>query len=348
MNIVFFETEDWETELLLELYGDVDYDTVKEPLTVRNAPRYESAEIISCFVGSDLSRETLSQMKNLKMIATRSRGVEHIDLDYCNEKGIAVTNVPDYGVDTVAEHVFALLLGLSRHIPEAARRTREGDFSFKGLQGFDLRGQKIGIVGTGAIGIRVAKIAKGFGMTVLACDINPRQNMAKEIGFTYISFDRLLMQADVISLHVGNGDQTRHMIGQEEFDLMKDGVVIINTARGDTINPKALLNALHSGKVRAVGLDVLPEEPAIREEAELLRPSFAKKYDAETVLADRALLLHKNVIVTPHSAFYTKDTVRDILCTTGNNINYFVNGSPISTVNKPAFLQAVRNKKFAD
>jgi D-lactate dehydrogenase len=339
MSIVFFETEDYETEILLEMYGDVDYSTVNCALNPENVHRYKDTQVISSFIYSDLGRNTLSKMKNLKLIATRSRGFDHIDLDYCNKNGIVVTNVPDYGIHTVAEHVFALLLGLARHIPEATRRTREGGFSFRGLQGFDLRGQKLGVIGTGAIGLEVIRIANGFGMNVLACDIKPQEVFAKEIGFTYTSFDKILAQSDIISLHAPRNTKKPVIIGQAEFDLMKQGVVIVNTAYGDAIDPKALLKALHDRKVRAAGLDVLPQEPAIREEAELLRPSFNEKHDPETVLANRALLLNKNVIVTPHSAFYTKDTVRDILCTTGNNINDFLNGSTIEMVNAPKFIK---------
>src|SRR5262245_56048769 len=148
MSIVFFEVDDNEKKILLDLYGDVDYDTVKDALSADNAAKYADAEIVSCFIYSRLSREVLGKMKRLKLIVTRSRSFDHIDLDYCNQNGIAVTNVPAYGGDTVAEHVFSLLLSLSRHMPQAVQRVREGDFSAQGLQGFDLHGKTIGIIGT--------------------------------------------------------------------------------------------------------------------------------------------------------------------------------------------------------
>jgi D-lactate dehydrogenase len=335
MNIVFFETEDIEAKILLDLYGDVDYDAVKHTLNAGNADKYADAEIISCFIYSDLSRDVLKKLKKLKFIATRSRTFDHIDLGYCSQNGITVSNVPAYGGDTVAEYVFSLLLSLSRHIPQAAQRTREGDFSARGLQGFDLHGKTIGIIGTGAIGLRTAAIAKAFGMNVLGYDINPRHLMAEASGLAYTSFDKLLAQSDVISLHVSNIPEARHLLTEKEFSQMKDGVIIINTAIGSAIDVKALLQAITSGKVSAVGLDVLPDESAIHEEAEFLRESFSAKHDAETLLASHALLHHKNVIVTPHIAFYTKETVEGILRVTGDNIQSFQSGHHLNVVNKP-------------
>lgn len=335
MKIVFFETEDVESRILLDLYGDIDYDTVQQPLNAGNAGRYADVEIISCFIYSDLSAEVLAKLKKLKFIATRSRTFDHIDLEYCNKNGIAVANVPAYGADTVAEHVFSLLLTLSRHMPQAVQRTREGDFSLQGLQGFDLHGKTMGIIGTGAIGLRTGGIAKAFGMNVLGYDLNPRHLMAEAAGVAYTSLDKLLAQADIISLHVTHMPEARFILSDKEFALMKKGVVIINTAIGSAIDIKALLKALSDGKVGAVGLDVLPDESAIHEEAEFLRQSFSVKHDAETLLASHALLHHKNVIVTPHIAFYTKETIEGILRATGDNIQSFISGHRLNVVNKP-------------
>lgn len=332
MNIVCFEIENWEFGTLQEACcGVKKCNMVKTPLSLDNVDHYNSAEIISCFIYSDLSCPILEKLSNLKLIATRSTGVDHIDLEYCNSRGIAVANVPAYGEHTVAEHVFALLLGLSRHIPQAVHRTREGDFSFQGLKGFDLYGKTIGIIGTGAIGNHVAQIAKGFGMSVLAYDIHPRT----ETDLFYVDLNELLSQSDVISLHVPDTSRTRHMLSEKEFSKMKDGVVIINTARGTVIDVKALFSALKSGKVSAAGLDVLPEEPVIREEAELLRSSFSAKHDLETLLTDYALLHQKNVIVTPHSAFYTREAVAKILKVTAQNILSFTAEKPQNIVNIP-------------
>lgn len=326
MKVVCFEIEEWESDVLRARLGGAASGAVMagETLGADNAGLYREAEIVSCFIYSDLSRPVLEKMERLKMIATRSTGTDHIDLGFCRERGITVSNVPSYGEHTVAEHVFALLLALSRHIPQAAARTREGDFSFRGLRGFDLYGKTIGIIGTGAIGLHAARIAQGFGMKVIGHDVNERP----DAGFPYAPLPELLRAADVVSLHVPATPQTRHMLSDAEFAMMKDGAVVINTARGAVVDVKALLRALGSGKVGAAGLDVLPEEPAIREEAELLRESFARTHDLETLLADYALLRHRNVIVTPHSAFYTAEAVEKILDTTAGNILSFMAGRP--------------------
>ena len=333
MKTVIFEIEDWECKTLQKLCCGDNIIMVKELLNKDSAVAYADTEIVSTFISSKLNRQVLEKLPKLKLIATRSTGFDHIDLEYCNEKGIAVANVPTYGEHTVAEHVFALLLALSRHLSEAIQRTRGGNFTFQGLEGFDLYGKTFGVIGTGHIGRRAAQIAKGFGMNVLAYDMHPQPDEA--IGFTYVDLSRLLAEADVISLHVPGTPQTRHMLSDKEFAAMKTGVVIINTARGPVIDVKALLQALSSGKVKAAGLDVLPEEPIIREEAELLRSLFAEKHDLQTLVIDHALMHHKNVIVTPHSAFYTKEALEKILRTTAENIQAFLRGNPQNVVNNP-------------
>jgi D-lactate dehydrogenase len=178
--------------------------------------------------------------------------------------------------------------------------------------------------------------AKGFGMNVVACDVAPNAAAAKEIGYDYLEFDALLRRSDVVSLHVPADDSTKHMISGREFELMKDGVVLINTARGSVIDVRSLLGALASGKVAAAGLDVLPEEPVIREEAELLRSVFSKKHDLESLLADHILLRLRNVLITPHSAFNTREAVQRILDTTRANIDAFIAGKSQNIVSRDA------------
>ncbi|PJB69822.1 MAG: hydroxyacid dehydrogenase [Alphaproteobacteria bacterium CG_4_9_14_3_um_filter_47_13] len=333
MKIIVFESEDWEKPFFDRFDKDHEVVFEHEPLHEDTIGRYLDAEIISPFVFSDLNRSILEQMPQLKFIATRSTGFDHIDIGYCKEQKIQVSNVPTYGENTVAEHVFALLLSISHKIPEAVSRTRQGDFSQKGLQGFDLRGRTIGIIGTGNIGLKTIRIAKGFDMNVLAYDITQNEAAAKEFGFTYTALPELLAQSDIISLHVPENKTTYHLLSDPEFSAMKDGVVLINTARGKVINVKALLHALSEGKVSAAGLDVLPEEPSIREEAELLRSFFTRKYDLENLLADHILLHMKNVIITPHSAFNTREAVQRILRTTVENINGFCRGNTPNAIN---------------
>lgn len=332
MKIAVFEAEPWECECFEPLAEEHDVRFVNKPLTARNVDEFADADIVSVFIYSDLSAELLSKIEGLKMVATRSTGFDHVDIDHCRRRDIVVSNVPVYGTNTVAEHVFALLLTISHHIVEAVDRTRRGDFSQDGLRGFDLRGKTLGIVGTGDIGRCTIEIASGFRMNVLAYDVEPDQEFAEQEGFDYVSFEDLLERSDIISLHVPLNDKTRAMIGEEEFERMKDGVVLINTARGQIVDVEALLFALSSGKVAAAGLDVLPEEPAIREEAQLLHRIFRERHDLRTVLADHVLLRMRNVIITPHSAFNTREAIGRILDTTVENIRAFVADAPINTV----------------
>lgn len=332
MKIVIFEIEPWERQAFESLREEHELVYENGRLDSETALRHAEAEIISTFIYSSLDREVLGKFTRLKFIATRSTGLDHVDLETCSENGVKVANVPTYGENTVAEHVFALLLAISHHLIEAVDRTRRGDFSQAGLRGFDLQGKTMGIVGTGSIGRHTAQIAKGFGMDVIAFDVKPDEAAARQIGFRYVDFKEVLRRSDVLSLHVPANKKTRHMIAKDEFETMKDGAVLINTARGSIVDVRSLLNALSTGKIAAAGLDVLPEEPVIREEAELLRSAFTREHDLETLLADHILLRLRNVFITPHSAFNTREAVQRILDTTRANIDAFLSGKPENLV----------------
>lgn len=332
MKIVIFDVEPWECESFEALGTDHDLVFEEESLDVDRARRHSDADIISAFIYSDFSGEVLEKFDDLKFIVTRSTGFDHIDMDHCRDNGIAVANVPAYGKNTVAEHAFALILAISHRIVDAVDRTRRGDFSQEGLQGFDLRGRTIGVIGTGDIGAHTARIARGFEMTVLAFDVNPREEVARDFGFTYVGMDELLSRSDIVSLHVPGNDKTNKLINKAAIDKMKDGAILINTARGSVVETRALLEALSSGKLAAAGLDVLPEEPVVREEAELLRRYFARGHDLDTLLADHILLRMRNVVITPHSAFNTREAMQRILDTTRDNIEGFVAGEALNLV----------------
>lgn len=327
MKIAVFEIENWEQEAFDALKADHEIDFSAEKLSGKNASSYSKAEIISTFIYSELDRRILAEFEHLKLIATRSTGFDHIDLDYCRENGISICNVPTYGSNTVAEHVFGLLLTISHHLVDAIDRTRRGDFSLKGLTGFDLRGKTLGVIGTGDIGARVIEIGRGFGMRIVAYDTRPQEELASEYGFRYLSLDDLLSESDIISLHIPANKNTHHFISQKEFAGMKDGVIVVNTARGNVVDIQALVRAISDGKVQAAGLDVLPEEPVIREEAELLRSATQEEYDKTALLAGHILLRLRNVVITPHSAFNTREAIQRILDTTVENIGAFVQGT---------------------
>lgn len=332
MKIVVFEAEGRERVAFDRLGAAHQVSFVAEPLKAANAAAFGDAEVVSTFVYSDLSREALEKLDRLKLIATRSTGYDHIDISFCNEKGVAVASVPTYGENTVAEHVFALLLSLAHRLPEAVERARSGRFSPQGLEGFDLAGKTIGVVGTGHIGRHVIRIAKGFAMQVVAFDVRPDEALARELGFRYLPFDGLLAAADVVSLHAPATKETHHLLSTRAFAKMKDKAVVINTARGSLIDAHALIMALRSGKVAGAGLDVLPDEPLIREEAELVCSLFSGRHDLRDVVADHILLHMPNVIVTPHSAFNTREAVMRIVEMTVANIEAFVSGSPQNIV----------------
>ncbi len=332
MKVAIYEAEPWEQATFESLQDEHELAFVEGPLRADTVSEHTDAEAVSTFIYSRLTAEVLRQFPNLKLITTRSTGYDHVDLDYCREHGITVCNVPTYGDHTVAEHVFGLLLTISHNLVDAIDRTRKGDFSMRGLRGFDLLGKKLGVIGTGAIGQQVIRIARGFEMDVLAYDVAPSDDLASDLGFSYATFDDVLSQSDIVTLHVPATPQTEHLISHDEFARMKHGAVLINTARGNVVDTKAMLEALAEGRISAAGLDVLSEEPAIREEAELLRSAFRQQHDMEALLADHLLLRQRNVFITPHSAFNTREAVLRILETTRDNIDAFVRGTPQNTV----------------
>lgn len=332
MKIAIFEVEEWEREQFDALREEHELRFSSEKLTPRNAGDFSDAEIVSTFIYSDLGKETLGKFDRLQLIASRSTGFDHVDLDTCREKDVAVCIVPDYGSNTVAEHTFALLLAISHRLEEAIDRTRKGGFTSRGLQGFDLLGKTLGVIGTGEIGIFVIKIAKGFGMDVLAFDVEQKEGEARELGFEYVELDELLSRSDVVTLHVPANPKTEGMIGQEQFGKMKEGAVLLNTSRGSLVDTRAMLRSLAEGRLAAAGLDVLPAEPVIREEAELLRSVYEKKHNLDMLLADTVMIRMRNVIVTPHSAFNTREAVQRIVDTTVGNIDCFARGEPRNTV----------------
>lgn len=264
------------------------------------------AVIISGFITTLFKKPLLDQLPALKLLCTRSVGFDHIDLDACKERGILVCNVPDYGSHVIAEHVFALLLSTLRHIPEGAKRVEGGVFDYHGLRGIALRNKTIGIVGTGKIGRKVAQIAHGFGMRILASDHCRTLELVDLLGVQYVPLDELLAGSDVITLHMPATDETNHVINAAAFAKMKDGVILVNTARGSLIDSQALMDALQSGKVGYALLDVLEHEQNFEE--------------------NKKLVAHPHVIATPHVAFYADDSMRSMYLDTFQTMEQWTTG----------------------
>lgn len=334
MKIAFFETENWEKEYLSSKLQGNELNFFEEPLTKESIDKAMGFDIISPFIYSAVNKEALENLPGLKFISIRATGFDNVDAKTAKEKNIPVSNVPFYGENTVAEHTFALMLALSRKIYESVERTKkEGEFSVDGLRGFDLKGKTLGIVGMGHIGEHVARIAHGFEMKVLAFDVKQDKKLAKKIGFEYASFEDLLKNSDIITLHAPYNEHTKHMINSGNINLIKKGAYLINTARGGLVQTEALFKALSEGILAGAGLDVLEEEFFIKEEAQLLSKEFSKEYDLKTALQNHVLLEKKNVLITPHNAFNSKEALERILDTTVENINSFIKKKPINLVN---------------
>src|SRR3989344_4149861 len=328
MKIVGFELQDWEQEYLKKKFsGALDISLYSDKLSLENLENAQDADGRVIFIYSKLDRDILDKMPKLKFITTMSTGFDHIDIEECKRRNIVVSTVPSYGENTVAEHTFALIFAISRRIIESHERVREGNFSPTGLTGFDLFGKTLGVIGVGNIGRHVVRIAKGVGMEVLGYEKHENPKVAEQLGFRFVTMDELLSQSDIITVHVPYNQETHHMLHQDAFSKMKNGVIIINTARGAIIDTAALVGAIQSGRVAAAGLDVLEEESMIREEQELLHKEFPIE-DLKTVLENHMLLNNPKVVITPHNAFNSREALMRILRITEENINGFLAGQP--------------------
>ncbi|MCA9391583.1 hydroxyacid dehydrogenase [candidate division WWE3 bacterium] len=324
-------TEDWQGDFLKANLKDHDVVLIPGEVTAEVAAQNSDCDVLSVFVTSKVTPDIINALPNLKYIATRSTGFDHVDLSVAKEKGINVSNVPFYGENTVAEHAFALLLSLSRKLPQSFARIEDGRFNYEGLRGFDLKDKTIGIIGGGHIGINMARMSVGFNMNVLVFDLKHDDALAAEIGFTYAEMDELLAKSDVVSLHLPLNPHTEHIINADSIAKMKDGALIINTARGGLIETDALVQALRDDKLGGAGLDVLEGEEFLTEEMELVgKPEY--KEQLLTLLEDHILMEMENVVVTPHNAFNSIEAVTRILQATADNINAFAAGEPQNLV----------------
>lgn len=325
MKIGFFEIEDQEIDYLKNQLTSAELFFTKEKLNKDNLPQERNFDIISVFVGSNIDKEVINVFPNLKLIATRSTGFDHIDLKAAKEKNIPIAYVPGYGDNTVAEFAFGLILNLSRKIYTGFDQIREtGSFSLEGLRGFDLNNKTIGIIGTGRIGRYMVKIAKGFGMKVIAFDVKPDENFAKEMSFQYLSLDDVLVQSDIISLHVPYMKETHHLINSQNISKIKKGALLINTSRGAVVETESLIRGLNEKILGGVGLDVLEEEGAIQDEKTLILYGRPEEHDLKTLIQNHVLIDMPNVIITPHNAFNTQEALQRILDTDLENIKSFI------------------------
>ena len=323
-RIAFFGAKPYDIASFDKVNEKYNFDIryYKGHLNPNNVVLTRDADVVCIFVNDTADARVIHAMTDngVKLLALRCAGFNNVDLTAARGK-LPVVRVPAYSPYAVAEYSLAMMLSLNRKIHRAYWRTRDGNFSLNGLMGFDLHGKTIGIIGTGKIARILIRMLKGFGMHILAYDLYPDQAFAKEEGITYTSLDELYRQSEIISLHCPLTDQTRYMINRDSIAKMKDGVMIINTGRGQLINTNDLIEGLKEKKIAAAGLDVYEEE------GEYFYEDKSDKIIDDDVLA--RLLSFNNVIVTSHQAFFTKEALHNIAETTLQNIEDFRRQQPL-------------------
>lgn len=322
MKVAFFDTHGFEKLVFLKANEAFQHKITffETRLTEHTASLAADCDCVCAFVNDSLDKKTLQALvaNGIQLVALRSAGFNHVDLESAESLRVRVVRVPEYSPHAVGEHAVALILSLNRKIHRAYNRVREGNFSLDGLVGFDLNMKTVGIVGTGKIGAVVAKILLGFGCDVIAHDLvnNPK---LIEMGVKYVSFQELLRCSDIISLHVPLTPKTRYLIDEKAFLLTKKGVMIINTGRGALIETRALIKSLKSGHIGCAGLDVYEEEEG------LFFENLSEKILQDDKLA--RLLTFPNVLITSHQGFLTKEALENIAHVTLQNISDFEKGN---------------------
>jgi len=333
-RVVCVETKLWERDSLESRHQHDAWDARFYETTAEELPASEksSLEVLSCFIRSRVTAAFLDECPNLRLIATRSTGVDHLDVAECKSRGIVVCNVPQYGENTVAEHTFALILALARNIHEAVDRVKRGGLSLEGLLGFDLYGKTLGVVGAGRIGLHVIRIGRAMNMRVLAYDVRPQPLLAEVLGFEYVELEKLLRESDVVTVHAPLMPATHHLLDAQKLGLMKPSAILVNTSRGAIVDSKALLAALNEGKLAGAALDVLEGEEVISEDKVLLHDESTSLDDLRLAVEAYQLMHHPRVIVTPHIAFYSREALSRIMEVTLSNIRAFLASQPQNVV----------------
>jgi D-lactate dehydrogenase len=340
MKIVFVETEDDEQAFFAESLAGHDVEFVDE---IGEVPR--DAEIVSVFVNSRVGSDFLRRHPKVRMVASRSSSWDHLDAAAAARRGVVLTHVPDYGAATVAEHTFALILGVTRRLRHCLEGRHRGRGSAEKLRGRELRGKTLGVVGTGRVGRMVITIGRAFGMDCVAFDRKPDAGLAARLGFRYVPLDKLLRTSDIVTLHVPLNARTRHMLSARRLARCKPGFILINTARGALVDIDALLAGLNSGRVGGVGLDVLEDEAAFRADpSRIIGAQIVQKIHAistpggdplrrrerlrelESIMRNRQLLAHENVFFTPHTGFNSVEAMERINTGTVRNIRDYLGG----------------------
>jgi D-lactate dehydrogenase len=322
MKIAMFSTKSYDQRCFEQAnrqHGHGHEIAYLEPrLLPATAPLADGHDCVCAFVNDVLDREVLTVLRDhgVRLIALRSAGFNHVDVEAADELGLTVVRVPAYSPHAVAEHALTLVLALNRRVFRAYNRVRDGNFSLEGLLGFDLHGRTVGVVGTGRIGLLFASIMRGIGCEVLAHD--PYPNSDAEGIVTYVDLDELLARSHIVSLHVPLTPETRHIINARSIGKMRDGVMLINTSRGQLVDTAAVIEGLKSGRIGHLGLDVYEEEEAL----------FFQDHSSSVIQDDTfsRLLTFPNVLITGHQGFFTQEAVTMIAETTLANVTAFASG----------------------
>ncbi len=322
MKLAIYSTKPYERKYIESANkGKHELFFFEEALSLETVYKANGCDAISIFTNDDASAEVLEIIKklNIRSIAVRAAGYDNVDLKKAAEFSFKVANVPDYSPYSIAEHAAMLILALNRKVVQADHKVKDYNFLLDELIGFDLNGRTIGIIGVGKIGGILAKIMNGFGCKVLGFDIKENKDYTEKYNLQYVSLDEMYQKADIISLHAPLNEHTKYMINKESINKMKDRVMIVNTGRGGLINTIDAIDALKSGKIGYLGLDVYEKEKGL----------FFYNHSADIMQDDvfARLLTFKNVIITGHQAFLTENALKNIADTTINNIDSWQSGN---------------------
>ena len=325
MKIAFYDTRSYDRDAFTVANKNFLYniDFFDFRLSEKTALTSAGYDAVCVFVNDKLDKDVIAILKKngIKLIILRCAGFNNVDLDAANAADIKVVRVPAYSPHAVAEHAVALLMALTRKIPQAYLRTRSGNFTLDGLTGRDLNGLTAGIMGTGKIGKCMADILSGFGMKIILYDVYPQKEWAAEKGYEYVTLTDLFQRCDVLSLHCPLTDDTKHVVNMKSLSLMKHDAVIINTGRGALIETAALVKALKHRRIGGAALDVYEEE------SKYFFNDWSVNVISDDVLA--RLLTFPNVIITGHQAFLTKDALEAIATVSLQNAKDFSEGKEL-------------------
>lgn len=325
LRIAFFDAKSYDIESFNAVNKDYNFDIryYQERLSISTVPLAKGADVVCIFVNAECDAQVIDELINngVKLIALRCAGFNNVDLKAA-EGRIRVTRVPAYSPHAVAEYAVSLMLSLNRKIYRAVNRTRDGNFTLNGLLGFDMYGKTAGVIGMGRIAKELIKILHGFGMNVMAYDLYPDHEFAKQYDVKVVSLDELYANSDIISLHCPLTLDTKFLINQNSIAKMKKGVMIINTGRGKLINTEDLIEGLRSKQVGSAGLDVYEEE------REYFYEDKSDKMIDDDVLA--RLLMVPNVVLTSHQAFFTAEALHNIAVSTLDSVKEFAEGKDLT------------------